>query len=225
MGEYYSWVNIDKHEYLCPYDFGYGNKRHESIHRNNVLLRAVYELLSDSWSGDRIIFLGDEFEIPQSSEDAALQELYKQTAAHGCPGYPFDMVVETYRNVSGLFKASEKVVREEISYYLSDLSRDGKDSVRNEYGIDVEHPFRGLFLKCGKGFQYVIDHTKKICYSFTQTRILYIDDTECEYADPLPILMTCGRNLEIGSWVGDVIGVADRIDNEIKVLDSLYLDW
>lgn len=24
MGEYYNWINVDKREYICPADFGYG---------------------------------------------------------------------------------------------------------------------------------------------------------------------------------------------------------
>lgn len=38
MGEYYNWVNVDKKEYISPCDFGFGNKRTESLVRGNVFL-------------------------------------------------------------------------------------------------------------------------------------------------------------------------------------------
>ena len=64
MGEYFDWVNVNKREYICPGDFDYGNKFHESRHKNNPVLCALYELLSGRWKGDPVVFLGDEAKIP-----------------------------------------------------------------------------------------------------------------------------------------------------------------
>lgn len=58
MGEYFNWVNVNKKEYLCPVDFDLGNESHESSHKDNSLLQALYTLLSTWWKGDQIIFLG-----------------------------------------------------------------------------------------------------------------------------------------------------------------------
>ncbi len=44
----------------------------------------------------------------------------------------FDTVCETYRNVSSLFKAAEKEVKEEIGYYIENLEC-GMDDAVNEY--------------------------------------------------------------------------------------------
>lgn len=38
MGEYYDWVNVDRKEYICPSDFGMGNKLLESSNRHNSLV-------------------------------------------------------------------------------------------------------------------------------------------------------------------------------------------
>lgn len=40
MGEYYNWINVDKKEYICPGDFDYGNKFHESMHKDSIPLHA-----------------------------------------------------------------------------------------------------------------------------------------------------------------------------------------
>ena len=55
-----------------------------------------------------------------------------QCDALGSMGYMFDTVCETYRNVSSLFKAAEKEVKEEIGYYIENLEC-GMDDAVNEY--------------------------------------------------------------------------------------------
>lgn len=46
MGEYYSWINVDKKEYICPADFDYGNKFHESMHKDtNLSVEDAYAAL------------------------------------------------------------------------------------------------------------------------------------------------------------------------------------
>ena len=44
MGEYYNWINVDKKEYICPGDFDYGNKFHESMHKDSIPLHALHIL-------------------------------------------------------------------------------------------------------------------------------------------------------------------------------------
>ena len=60
MGEYYKWVNIDRKEYLYPNDFGYGNKFHESMHKDSDPLHDLHTLLADEWRGDCMLWFGDE---------------------------------------------------------------------------------------------------------------------------------------------------------------------
>ena len=61
MGEYFEWVNIDKKEYISPFDFDQGSKLHQTSVDGNPLLNALATLLDDRWKGDRIVFLGDIF--------------------------------------------------------------------------------------------------------------------------------------------------------------------
>lgn len=224
MGEYYSWINVEKREYISPYDFDYGNKRTESLVRGNELLSALYELLSAEWMGDHVLWMSDEKGISKNIENETLRVLYDQTVRTGYPGDPFDTVIESYTDISKFFKAAEKQVCKKIELYLYDRKNDGLNA-HNEYGITVDNPFDGLFLREGCIFRYVINHTKKVCFSFDRTKILYMDQTECDYADPLPILMSYGNGCDTGKWAGDIIGTADEMPTGYELLSKIFLDW
>lgn len=225
MGEYYDWVNVDKKEYISPNDFDYGNKRAESSYKGNDFLCALRELLSDKWRGDRILFLGDEITIPENTTNEVLQVLYVHTIEYGEPGNAPDMVFETYRNISGLFKQAEEEVRREIGFYLEEVKNDDL-SATNEYGINIEKPFEGLFLKMGKDFRYTINHSKKVYYSLRETKILNENGKKNNHIDPLPFLMSYGRMVnEPAPWVGDIIGVSDSKPGGYELLKEIQLDW
>ena len=73
MGIYYAWVNVDKKEYIDPYDFGCSVKEWDTIYADNILLGALYSLLNNEWKGDAIIWLGDEFTIKKDDDNHLLQ--------------------------------------------------------------------------------------------------------------------------------------------------------
>ncbi len=227
MGEYYNWVNIDKCEYICPGDFDYGNTKYETIHKESVPLWALYVLLDAEWKGDRVIWLGDEGHISVDSSNEVIKLLYKQTEDYGHQGDYFDMICEMYRNVSCYFKSAETRVRKEIGYYLTDLEENVSEEyrTRNEYCIDKDHPFDNLFQKAERRYQYTINHTKKIYYSLDKTKILYLNLSLCDYADPLPILLGYGNRTEPGLWLGDIVGVSDSPPENYILLEEVYLDW
>lgn len=225
MGEYYNWVNVDKKEYICPGDFDYGNKFHESMHKDSIPLHALHTLLANEWRGDRVLWFGDECPVPEDFPNAVIQALYVQSAEFGYPGDAFDLICESYRNVSCLFKEAEKDVREEIGYYLEEYRETGRLEHYNEYGIDLEHPYEGLFVKATRRYKYTINHTKKVYYSLNETDILFQDHTKNDFSDPLPLLMGYGRATEPGEWLGDVIGVSDYRPDGYSLLKHLYVDW
>lgn len=225
MGEYYDWINIDKKEYICPSFFDHGSKFHESIGRDGNLLCALRTLLDDEWKNCRIAWIGDECSIPKDYKIPFFENLNKSINGRGY-GNIFDGYLEIYKNASGLFKITEDEVRHECEWHLEDVKAGIKDCL-DEFGIDgKEDPFDGMFQKEGMMFEYTINYTKKICYSFNKTKILQLDGSENDWADPLPILMGYGRmQPEPGEWLGDIIGVSNEIDDSIKILDHIYLDW
>ena len=95
------------------------------------------------------------------------------------------MICESYRNVSGLFKEAEKDVREEIGFYLEEYRETGKLEHYNEYGIDLDNPYEGLFLKTAKRYMFTINHSKKIYYTLAETDILFQNHTRNDFSDPL----------------------------------------
>lgn len=225
MGEYYNWVNVDKREYVRTSDLGYGCKYHESIHKNSAPLLVLHTLLNDDWKGDRVLWFGDERLVSDSFPNSIIKTLYAQSTAFGYPGDAFDMICESYRNVSCLFKEAETDVRENIGYYIAEYKDHGKLENFNEYGIDLEQPFDGLFVKEGKRYNYTVNHTKRVYYSLDETEILYQDHTRSDFADPLPLLMGYGRVAKPGEWLGDIIGVSDKQPKGYSLLKELFLDW
>ena len=135
------------------------------------------------------------------------------------------MICESYRNVSCLFKEAEEDVREWIQDDLEEYRENGKLDHFNEYVIDFDNLYEGLFLKTAKRRMFTINHTKKIYYTLAETDILFQDRTKNDYADPLAVLMGYGRVTEPGEWLGDVIGVSDQRPKGYSLIKEMYVDW
>lgn len=225
MGEYYKWVNIDKKEYIDPFSFDYGGKILNSSGCGNHCLRALYELLSEEWQGDRILFLGDYFELPEDPQSGVFKTVYEQAAKAGqsTKGFIFDFIEDYYRDVSCLFKAAEPYVKEGIDNDIEHI-KNGDSFGINRYRIDPENPYEGLFLKEGRDFRFTVNHTKKVCYSSDSVR-LFIDETEESGLDPLPLLLACGDTSVLGPWLGDIIGVSDEIPEGYVLLKEFNFEW
>ena len=224
MGEYYMWINIDKKEYIAPNDFDYGNKFWESMNEDSAPLHALHVLLANEWRGNRVLWLGDERMVSGDFPNAVIQNLYVQTIEFGYPGDTLELVLGSYRNVSCLFKEAEKCVRDEIECDLEEYRETGRLEHYNEYEVDLDNPYEGLFLKNARRYKYTINHTKKVYYSLGETKILFQDDTENDFLDPLPILMGYGRVAEPGEWLGDIIGVSDSKPEGYLLLKKLYMN-
>lgn len=223
MGEYYTWVNVDKKEYIGPGNFDYGLKLYESSCRGNPVLCALREMLSKEWAGDHVFFMADEKLIPEDSRNETLRKMYERTVQNGSPGDGDAAQLESFKNISGLFKAAKEDVTKEIEFYVEKI-RSGDESWLNEYGIDINDPFKGLFLREGRDFRFTMNHTKKVYYSFEETRMIDLQDPENFDTDPLPILMAYG-GLGQGAWLGDLIGVSDDRPEGYELLREIYLDF
>ena len=222
MDEYFDWVNIDKKQYICPGDFGQGNYRFDSSCRGNVVLLGVRDLLANEWQGCKVLFMGDEKDIPEGAENSALKQLYDQTVQNGTPGKGYDTQVATYWNISGFFAAAEVRVRREIIKYLEALDGDAPKPV-NEYGVDVSDPYGGLFLREGMEFRITLNHTKKVGYSPERTAVFLNGEAHPDM-DPLPLLMAYGRTIQDGLWLGDIIGVSDELPEGYTEITEFHFD-
>ncbi|MBR2716906.1 MAG: hypothetical protein IKD79_04130, partial [Oscillospiraceae bacterium] len=216
-------VNVDRKEYLCPEDFDLGSRSGQSMQKDNGLLCALRELLAEEWNGSRILFLGDEYPDPEGIAPELFRTFYEHTVQLGYPGAYFDTMCESYRNVSGLFRDAEASVREHIEAYLWDTSEDRGVTYYNEYGIDRERPYEGLFLRWGKYEGYILNYTKRLCYSPYLTRSFDPDGTPCEWRDPLPWLLGYGRTQPPGPWLGDRIGFSEERVEGFRFLEEITI--
>ena len=211
MGEYYAWVNVDKKEYMCPYDFDWGQKIHESAGVGNPLLGALYSLLASDWKNDHIVFLGDETRVSEADRNPVLQRLFAERKARGEPGCEYDYVEDTYKNVSGLFKAAEETVRNEIEIMI----RNDDFDEYNYYRVDKEEPYKGLFVRESSFFQYTINHSKHEFFDVNKTKLTYTNEEGILTIriNPLPLLMAFPGGFDrcTGLWLGDLIEVTDNL--------------
>lgn len=241
MGEYYNWVNVDRKEYICPADFDLGNKLLESSTPHNAFLCAFRELLANEWRGSHVVFLGDSQALTRDEDNATLKTLYDHSVESGYEGVGIDTVVESYKNISGWFSAAEKEVRREIDFYVRDV-KNGEPGAFNEYKVDINNPYTGLFTRTGKDYIYTLNHTKKQYYSIEDTVInmprkgVIYDPDKPEgkrfskqpkhfklSADPLPYLLRHGY-YGIGEWVGDIVGVSDEVPEGYILMNEIVID-
>ena len=219
MGQYYDWVNPDKKEYLCPGDYDLGNKRYESCLKDSEILLSLKDLLYNEWRGDHIFWVGDYY-VP----DESTIEYFKDLAEPDDKDLPlFDRYLGVYKNVGGLFKATEDDVRKEIQLYLEDL-KSGDHYIDNEYGVDESDPYKGLFKRNGRQYKYTLNHTKRIFFDIDNIRVFFGNNKVYDTVDPLPGLMECGKNCKKGDWVGDIIGVSDDLPEGYEQLMEIHLE-
>lgn len=241
MGEYYSWVNVDRKEYICPYDFGMGNKLMETSNPHNSFLCAFRELLGCEWRDSHIVFLGDSKELSKNDKNKTLNILYRHSEESGFTGIGIDTIVENYTNISSWFSAAESNVRKEIEYYLKELEIGEKDAF-NEYSVNPADPYKNLFLRNGKDYKYTINYSKKLFFSPDDIKInlsypvtIYNPDKPDNKRfskpkrirnpriDPIPYLMRHGYR-GIGEWVGDIIGVSDVIPEGFELIKKVTIE-
>ena len=207
MGEYYTFVNMDKKEYIDPVNFGYGAKLHESAwtrdrtFRRNEFLGALYALLSTDWKGDTLIFLGDEACSSEKDVSPFLRKLLARYKLLENKGVPYDCGIDgDYRDVSGLFKAAEEVVREDIQSMIDYI-----DFSANYYKVNPNAPFDGLFVRESVFFRYTINHTKKEFFDMGENYANGCTEHPKSMPEfnPLPFLEAFGRmavNRYDGCW-------------------------
>lgn len=195
MGVDYSWVNIDKHEYLNPLDFNLGGRLYQTLFVSNSLTGALYNLLSSDWKSDTFLFLGDGTTISENNNYQVLSMLRKKRILDQRFCHEMEYIEETYRCVSGLFYKAREEVMKEICYKL--------ENGRFDTNLDV--PFEMLFQRNSSFFRYTINHTKK---EYFDTEHTVIDGFTY---NPLPLLMSYSRNKEAGRWIGDEIEVSNKL--------------
>ena len=218
MGEYYHWVNADKKQYMCPVCFDQGSRLFESSGLENPLFGALCSLLANEWKGDHIVFIGDYAETPENPDNETLRLLVSGMLAYD-PKTDIDgYIIETFQDVSGLFKAAEPDVRRDI-----ELMIEYNDFENNYFHVDPKDPFKGLFHRDLAFYRYVINRTQKEFFDIQSEHLWHYSN------NPLVVLLGYGRDASwykhSGRWLGGVIEVSDiRPSDEYRDIGREY-NW
>ena len=141
MGEYFSWVNLDRREFIQCGDFDDGLcKLYQTVWYECLGLKAFYTLLSKEWTGQKILYLGDETEAIEDHRNPVVAQLIEEHRRWGQVGFLFDYVYEKYRDITPLFTNTAESLKSEIEWIKSDPERKF-----DPYHIDHDAPFCGLF--------------------------------------------------------------------------------
>ena len=207
MGEYYRWANADKKQYIEPCEFDQGSKLFESSNVTNPVFGALSSLLNNEWKGDHIIFIGDYAKTPENPNNETLKILVSGMRSYDIKTDLDGYIIDVFRDVSGIFKASEPDVRPDIEWMV-----EHDDFTYNYYQVDRADPFKGLFCRDLAFYRYVINRSRKEYFDTQNTREWYIG------SNPLIILLGYGRDASwyrySGLWLGDVIEVSDTKPSE-----------
>lgn len=115
MGQYYKAVNIDKKEYIEPWEFENGAKLMEHSWVGNTFVDSVGMLLVDGgrWAGDRIVWAGDyadvEEKYKQNYYSLTNTDKFSELKSHNMiqllpPNYTYVCCIDTkeYVNISNI---------------------------------------------------------------------------------------------------------------------------
>ena len=200
MGQYYTFVNLDKSERIYSHAFGSGLKLMESCYVGNDYMEAASHLLAGPWKGDRVLYCGDyAWDDPSGSAGDRLHELSDRD--------PYEFAEEC-KDISTRFAACEGNTR--LESFETAGGGHGFRSVPLEGAFDIK-PER---------YRYVVNETKQVYVDREKAPVTWVwaegGDFGIVRIDPLPLLMAIGNGLgggdywgpnegQVGSWAGDLI--------------------
>ena len=193
MGEYYKWVNIDKHEYLSPRSFDEGNKLYESSRPDSKLLGALYSLLASDWKGDSIVFLGDYTKLTDKVTNPVLKRLYEDHKASGIVGYDSDYVEDEYKDIYDRFKEGGLSF---FRYAVNHTKKEFFDVEKTRYYYKTLAPYTAVPVQ------------KEQPYNPLPVLMVHSYET-IEYRDKEPVYEVSADEKYQGPWLGDTIEVTD----------------
>ena len=200
MGQYYTFVNMDKKERLYSHSFGAGLKLTESCYVGNSYMEAIAHLLAGPWKGDCVLYCGDyAWDDSDGSAYKRLHEVAQQD--------PYEFA-EQCKDISTQFAACEGNTR--LESFVAPEGRQGYRPV----------PLEGAFDIKPEHYRYVVNETKGLFVDREAAPVAWVWAGEEELGiartDALPLFMAMGNGLgggdywgpnkdQIGSWAGDAI--------------------
>lgn len=213
MGQYFCWVNVDKHERLnsCFWDFA------PMLHGRCLAPceenQAALSLLATHWRGDVVVFCGDYADFSQGGEHPGCRHIQEKVDASGL-AIP-DFIYEA-RDATG------------------DL-RIAKDSPRNRHNAP-----KNELLDCYDGsfdveimeWRYVVNPARGEYIDYQRTPVVFASAKVIQRYDPLPLLLASAtwalddpeEEIE-GRWLGDVVYPTNEDPSEgFTLIADSYVD-
>ncbi len=186
MGQYYTAVNIDKHDVLFPSSFDGGWKLTESCYVGNWFTDALTSLLAGSWHGGRVMFVGD-YAWAEAVEEGR----------NGCSGAA---LLRSLRQ-SGDLTGDPVVDADENDAWLSAA----RYFRRCDLGLSEARRLTEDGRLVRKSFRYVINEDRGVFYDRKScpVALTWTDDEGHEHKlsqDPLLIFLAVGNGLGGGDY-------------------------
>lgn len=218
MGQYYTFVNMDKKERLYSHSFESGLKLMESCYVGNDYMEAISHLLAGPWKGDRVFYCGDyAWDDPSGSAGERLHELAKQD--------PYEFA-EKCEDISTRFAACKGRTR--LESFETESGGHGFRSVPLEGSFDIEP----------EHYRYVVNESKGVFVDREKAPVAWVwaegKDFGIVRTDPMPLFMAIGNGLgggdywgpnegQIGSWAGDsIVPTNERPDKNFREVPSPF---
>lgn len=218
MGQYYTFVNLDKKQRLYSHAFDSGLKLMESCYVKNDYMEAISHLLAGPWKGDRVLYCGDyAWQDRSGSAGDRLHELADQD--------PYDFA-DKCEDISTRFEACKGGTRLE-----SFETPDGRSAYRMV-------PLEGTFEIRPDHYRFVVNETKGVFVDREKAPVAWAwvegGNFGITRTDPLPLFMAIGNGLgggdywgpnvdQVGSWAGDsVVPTNERPGGEFQEIASPF---
>lgn len=211
MGQYFTWLNVDKREQLDPLAFEGGLKWCETCYVGSERTEAALSLLAGPWAGDAVVFMGD-YCRPGELDNALMSRVAAEYGERGACDYMED----TFTNIAGRFA----VVRGRAEYLYEDDAPLGAREYVGTFDIEFSHP------------RYLVNDSKREYVDRERTMVWHVTRGHLPFSvvrfDPTPLLLSSGRGLDgfddCGPWLGDsVFATSIRPDDGYADMSHTYV--
>lgn len=185
MGQYFTWVNLDKKEYIGDNPWAVGLKLIENCYEGNEKTDAALTMLDSRWKGDRVVFLGDyaSFENETDPFRRRVEEELKGQCVD-------DFMDHTFHDIAGIF-----------TYVKTSPWCDYYDEE-----TETTKPYEGPFDTEIVHHRYVVNETLKEYVDRSICPVRYIrEDGKVVRYDPIPELLS--SNKAVSPESGEVDGL------------------
>lgn len=213
MGQYFSWVNVDKHERLdnCFWDFAPG--LHGRCFAPCEENQAMLSLLATHWKGDVVVFYGDY-------------------ASFGRNDHPGCKYIQAQIDASGWNETDFIYESHDATGYLR-IAKDSPKNRRNHLDDEYLDYYDGPFDVDINEWRYVVNPALREYIDYQRTPAVFVSTRYIQRYDPLPLLLASEiqaiddpkEEIE-GRWLGDVVYPTNEDPGEgFSLVAGDYVDW